>query len=81
MENNAESENPKGKGKGIPIHGGKYVRYNILGSHFQVYSKYAPPLQPVGRGAYGIVWFAHSLNPQLPSFFILSAYLLILLEM
>ncbi|KAL5169462.1 Mitogen-activated protein kinase NTF6 [Glycine soja] len=52
MENNgAESENPKG----IPIHGGKYVRYNILGSHFQVYSKYAPPLQPVGRGAYGIV--------------------------
>ncbi|KAH1220481.1 Mitogen-activated protein kinase NTF6 [Glycine max] len=55
MENNAESENPKGKGKGIPIHGGKYVRYNILGNHFQVYSKYAPPLQPVGRGAYGIV--------------------------
>ncbi|WVZ04489.1 hypothetical protein V8G54_025295 [Vigna mungo] len=53
MENNAESEKPKGKG--IPIHGGKYVRYNILGNVFEVYAKYAPPLQPVGRGAYGIV--------------------------
>jgi len=55
MENNAESEKPKGKG--IPVHGGKYLRYNILGNVFEVYAKYAPPLQPVGRGAYGIVWF------------------------
>ncbi|KAL2328675.1 hypothetical protein Fmac_022102 [Flemingia macrophylla] len=53
MENNGESE--KTKGKGIPVHGGKYVRYNILGNIFEVYAKYAPPLQPVGRGAYGII--------------------------
>ncbi|CAM8889350.1 unnamed protein product [Rhodiola kirilowii] len=41
--------------KGIPSHGGRYVRYNILGDLFEVSSKYVPPIQPVGRGAYGIV--------------------------
>lgn len=40
---------------GIPLYGGKYVQYNILGNLFQVSSKYVPPLQPIGRGAYGIV--------------------------
>ncbi|KAK4286489.1 hypothetical protein QN277_003038 [Acacia crassicarpa] len=40
---------------GIPIHGGKYVRFNILGNPFEVSAKYTPPIQPVGRGAYGIV--------------------------
>ncbi|KAJ1384032.1 Serine/threonine-protein kinase, active site [Sesbania bispinosa] len=54
MENNA-TESEKMKGKGIPVHGGKYMHYNILGNLFEVYAKYAPPLQPVGRGAYGIV--------------------------
>ena len=42
--------------KGIPTHGGSYLLYNILGNLFQVSSKYLPPIQPVGRGAYGIVW-------------------------
>lgn len=42
---------------GIPTHGGKYVQYNVLGNLFEVSSKYAPPIQPIGRGAYGIVWY------------------------
>ncbi|XP_031251602.1 mitogen-activated protein kinase homolog NTF6 [Pistacia vera] len=41
--------------RGISMCGGRYVQYNILGNLFQVSSKYVPPIQPVGRGAYGIV--------------------------
>ena len=41
---------------GVPTHDGKYVQYNVLGNIFEVSSKYAPPIQPIGRGAYGIVW-------------------------
>lgn len=41
--------------KGVSVYGGKYVRYNILGNLFEVSAKYVPPIQPVGRGAYGIV--------------------------
>ncbi|KAE8688750.1 Mitogen-activated protein kinase-like protein NTF6 [Hibiscus syriacus] len=41
--------------RGTPTYDGRYVRYNILGTIFEVPSKYAPPIQPVGRGAYGIV--------------------------
>ncbi|CAH9094431.1 unnamed protein product [Cuscuta europaea] len=41
--------------KGIPNHGGKYTQYNVLGNLFEVPSKYMPPIQPVGRGAYGLV--------------------------
>ncbi|XWS74225.1 hypothetical protein CRYUN_Cryun02cG0197600 [Craigia yunnanensis] len=41
--------------RGIPTYDGRYVRYNILGNIFEVSSKYVPPIQPVGRGAYGIV--------------------------
>ncbi|KAE8700847.1 Mitogen-activated protein kinase-like protein NTF6 [Hibiscus syriacus] len=41
--------------RGTPTYDGRYVRYNILGNIFEVPSKYAPPIQPVGRGAYGIV--------------------------
>lgn len=41
--------------KGVSAYGGKYVRYNILGNLFEVSAKYVPPIQPVGRGAYGIV--------------------------
>lgn len=33
-----------------------YVQYNLLGNLFQVSAKYVPPINPVGRGAYGIVW-------------------------
>nr|POE81430.1 mitogen-activated protein kinase like ntf6 [Quercus suber] len=40
---------------GIPTYDGKYVQYNILGNLFQVSANYVPPIQPVGRGAYGIV--------------------------
>ncbi|KAL4570959.1 hypothetical protein LXL04_017708 [Taraxacum kok-saghyz] len=41
--------------KGVPAYGGKYIHYNVLGNLFEVSSKYVPPIQPVGRGAYGIV--------------------------
>ncbi|KAM1202741.1 hypothetical protein ACFX2J_018649 [Malus domestica] len=41
--------------EGIPLYGGKYLQYNILGNLFEVSAKYAPPIHPVGRGAYGIV--------------------------
>ncbi|KAL4334746.1 hypothetical protein GQ457_07G034080 [Hibiscus cannabinus] len=41
--------------RGTPAYNGRYVRYNILGNIFEVPSKYVPPIQPVGRGAYGIV--------------------------
>jgi mitogen-activated protein kinase 1/3 len=37
-------------------HGGRYVLYNVYGNFFEVSSKYAPPIRPIGRGAYGIVW-------------------------
>ncbi|CAO2812896.1 unnamed protein product [Amaranthus hypochondriacus] len=46
--------------RGVPTHGGAYVLYNILGNLFEVSSKYAPPIQPVGRGAYGIVCCARN---------------------
>lgn len=42
--------------KGIPTHGGRYIQYNIYGNLFEVSRKYVPPIRPVGRGAYGIVW-------------------------
>ncbi|XP_057449077.1 mitogen-activated protein kinase homolog NTF6 [Lotus japonicus] len=55
VENNGAAESENVKQKGVPIDGGKYVQYNILGNLFEVYANYTPPLQPVGRGAYGIV--------------------------
>lgn len=45
-----------GQMNGIPTHGGRYVLYNVYGNLFEVPSKYVPPLRPIGRGAYGIVW-------------------------
>ncbi|RWV91196.1 hypothetical protein GW17_00046537 [Ensete ventricosum] len=42
--------------RGILTHGGRYVRYNVYGNLFEVTAKYVPPLRPLGRGAYGIVW-------------------------
>lgn len=44
------------KVKGVPTHGGRYVQYNVYGNLFEVSSKYVPPIRPIGRGAYGIVW-------------------------
>jgi hypothetical protein len=42
--------------KGLLTHGGRYVQYNVYGNLFEVSSKYVPPVRPIGRGAYGIVW-------------------------
>lgn len=38
-------------------HGGLFIQYNIFGNIFEVTSKYKPPVLPIGKGAYGIVWF------------------------
>lgn len=37
-------------------HGGRFIQYNIFGNIFEVTSKYKPPILPIGKGAYGIVW-------------------------
>lgn len=37
-------------------HGGQFIQYNIFGNLFEVTAKYRPPIMPIGRGAYGIVW-------------------------
>ena len=41
---------------GVHTYGGQYIQYNIFGNLFEVSSKYVPPIRPIGRGAYGIVW-------------------------
>lgn len=41
---------------GILTYNGRYVMHNVLGNIFDLSSKYIPPIQPIGRGAYGIVW-------------------------
>lgn len=40
----------------VPTHGGQFVQYNIFGNMFEITAKYRPPIMPIGRGAYGIVW-------------------------
>ncbi|CAD6211770.1 unnamed protein product [Miscanthus lutarioriparius] len=47
--------------KGMATHGGRYVLYNVYGNLFEVSSKYAQPIRPIGRGAYGIVWMDDSI--------------------
>ena len=47
--------------RGVPTHGGRYIQYNLYGNLFEVSRKYIPPIKPVGRGAYGIVWYEASL--------------------
>lgn len=42
-------------------HGGKFIQYNIFGNIFEVSAKYRPPILPIGKGAYGIVWYYFSL--------------------
>lgn len=42
--------------RGVLTHGGRYVQYNVYGNLFEVSTKYVPPIRPIGRGAYGIVW-------------------------
>jgi hypothetical protein len=38
-------------------HGGRFLQYNIFGNLFEITHKYQPPIMPIGRGAYGIVWY------------------------
>lgn len=40
-------------------HGGRFIQYNIFGNIFEVTAKYKPPIMPIGKGAYGIVWYAY----------------------
>lgn len=42
-----------------PSHGGRFIEYNIFGNIFEVTSKYKPPVLPIGKGAYGIVWLVY----------------------
>ena len=49
-----------GAAEAIPAtlsHGGRFIQYNIFGNVFEVTAKYKPPIMPIGKGAYGIVWF------------------------
>lgn len=41
----------------VQTHGGQFVQYNVFGNLFEVTAKYRPPIMPIGRGAYGIVWY------------------------
>ena len=50
------SSSAEGNIQGVPTYGGAYIKYNIFGNLFEVTNKYVPPLRPIGRGAYGIVW-------------------------
>jgi len=47
-------------------HGGRFIQYNIFGNVFEVTAKYKPPILPIGKGAYGIVWSARPLPPPRP---------------
>lgn len=38
-------------------HGGRFIQFSILGNVFEVTSKYKPPIMPIGKGGYGIVWY------------------------
>ena len=50
---------PSGNGDfpAVPSHGGQFIQYNIFGNLFEITNKYRPPIMPIGRGAYGIVWY------------------------
>ena len=43
-------------------HGGRFIQYNIFGNIFEVTAKYKPPIMPIGKGAYGIVWCTSPLS-------------------
>lgn len=46
----------------VVTHRGRYLQYNIFNNLFEITSKYQPPIMPIGRGAYGIVWYPISLT-------------------
>ncbi|XP_073302225.1 mitogen-activated protein kinase 4-like isoform X4 [Primulina huaijiensis] len=54
-ESSSASASSRSNIDGVLTHGGKYVRYNVHGTFFEVSNKYVPPLRPIGRGAYGLV--------------------------
>ncbi|CAI9776088.1 unnamed protein product [Fraxinus pennsylvanica] len=46
--------------KGVLTNDGKYERHNLYGNLFEVFSKYVPPILPLGRGAYSLVCSANN---------------------
>lgn len=52
----------------IPTHGGLFIQHNIFGNLFEITAKYRPPIMPIGRGAYGIVWYSLSWFSYFPRF-------------
>ena len=57
---NDHSQIPQQQQISIPAtfsHGGRFIQYNIFGNVFEVTAKYKPPIMPIGKGAYGIVWY------------------------
>ncbi|KAL9662526.1 hypothetical protein QQ045_027359 [Rhodiola kirilowii] len=67
------AENSRAGGiRGELTHGGRYVRYNLFGNLFEVSRKYVPPIRPVGRGAYGLVWSVLSMFLPFQSFTFLT---------
>lgn len=56
----------------VPTHGGQFVQYNVFGNLFEVTAKYRPPIMPIGRGAYGIVWYFSFQFLDLDQFFFFS---------
>ena len=61
-ETHQQQQQPQQMGmENIPAtlsHGGRFIQYNIFGNIFEVTAKYKPPIMPIGKGAYGIVWSA-----------------------
>lgn len=45
----------------VHTYGGQFIQYSIFGNLFEITSKYRPPIMPIGRGAYGIVWYVAKL--------------------
>lgn len=54
-EEEEEDEGDEVIRRGVPTHRGKFVVYNVYGKPFEVTAKYKPPIETLGRGAYGIV--------------------------
>ena len=44
--------------KGVSTHGALFSLYDVYGDPFEITAKYQPPIEPLGRGAYGIVWYS-----------------------
>lgn len=73
MGSKSQDNNDRDLVKKVFTHKGRYVQYSLYGNLFEVSSKYVPPLRPIGRGAYGIVWLV-SLS-QLPFLFFLMLWI------